>query len=114
MNISMEVKMDMQKIRKAMSQLPIITVGTIPQDHQIIEGDEYDAHYKITKETPPTFPGLTIYALSVFGAFENRQKVIDRFIEVLGQPLNRFQPKIFPGIDFLCWQAIKNSEEAVF
>lgn len=103
----MEVKMDIQKITKDMFQLPVITVGTIPQDHQIIEGSEYEAHYKITKETPSTFPGLTIYAFSVSGALENRQKVIDCFIEILGQPLNRFQSKVFPDIDFLCWQAIK-------
>jgi len=108
MNISVEVKMDKQKIREAMSRLPVITVGTIAQDHQIIEGNEYEAHYKITKETPPNFPGLTIYALSVSGVFESRQKVIDCFIEILGQPLSRFQPKTFPGIEFLCWQAITN------
>lgn len=109
----MEVKMDKQKIREAMFRLPVITVGTIAQDHQIIEGDEYEAHYKITKETPSTFPGLIIYALSVSGAFENRQKVIDSFIEILGQPLNRFQSKVFPGIDFLCWQALTIDKEAV-
>jgi len=102
----MEEKMDKQKIIKALSQLPVIRVGTIPDDHQIIEGNEYEAHYKITKETSSTFPGLTIYALSVSGAFENRQKVIDSFIEILGQPLSRLQPKTFPGIDFLCWQVL--------
>ena len=105
--------MDIQKIRQAMLRLPVITVGTIAEDHQIIEGDEYEAHYKITKEMPSTFPDLTIYALSVSGAIENRQKVIDSFIEILGQPLNRFQSKVFSDIDFLCWQVLKNSEKAV-
>ena len=97
--------MDEKKLRKALSQLPVIPVGTIANDHQIIEGNEDSAHYKITKETPSNFPSLTLYSLSISGSSESRKRLIDCFTEVLGPPLNRFQSKVLPGIDFICWDA---------
>lgn len=105
--------MDAKELRKALAKLPVITVGTIAQDHQIIEGNGNGAHYKITKETTPKLSSLVMYFLSVSGSEESRQKLISRFIEILGSPLNQYQTKVLPGIDFVCWNAEEIDKKAV-
>ncbi len=47
----METEIEDKELIRALAELPIVQVGTIAEDHQFIEGDEYEAHYKITKET---------------------------------------------------------------
>jgi len=105
-----------KELRGALSQLPVIIVGAITEDHQIIEGNEEGAHYKITKETTSQFPDFAVYMLSVSGPSGSRLNLIAQFIEMLGLPLKEFQIKDSPHIDYICWDAKKvdKETEAVF
>jgi len=94
--------MEESELKKALAKLPVIELHDIPWDDQLIAGDEDGCHYIITKVSQ--YGKFTFYYLSVSGPPENRQRVISRFIEILGPPLGGPVEEL-PGIYFLCWWA---------
>ena len=98
-------------ILRKTSLLPLVkspaTTGRIYQDNEIWEGDENQAHFKITKEKLP-FPQLPpIYSLSVSGKTQVIEKVIADFKNAFGEPLIRNTDPSLPGIHFVLWDATK-------
>lgn len=94
--------MEESVLKKALAKLPVIKIFSIPEDNQLIEGDEDGCHYIITKVSQ--YGKFILYYLSVSGPPENRQRVISCFIEILGPPYNGPVEEL-PGIYFLCWWA---------
>lgn len=103
-----------RELREKLSQLPVIIVGTVVKDNQIIEGNRGGAHYEITKEESPKFPGCACYAIKISSPSEDScLSIISKFIELLDEPLMRFPSKVFPNTVFLYYDAKEISKEAV-
>lgn len=83
---------------------PVVT-GLMYSDDQIWEGDEEQAHFKVTKEKLP-YPQLpSVYALSVSGKKKGIEKIIADFKTVFGEPLIRNMDSNLQGFHFVLWNA---------
>lgn len=102
-----------RELREKLSRLPVITVGAVVKDNQIIEGNQEGTHYEITKEESSKFPGYACYVIKISGPSEDGcLSIISMFIALLGNPLLRFPSKIFPDTVFLYYDA-EEVKEAV-
>lgn len=99
--------MEKEQIIEIIRNLPRKVVGELSEDHQIFEGNQDGAHFKITKEIVPVSGNLAIYSLSVSGNVSSKDKIISEFITVLGKPIGISSPEDFPGIDFVIWNAVE-------
>jgi hypothetical protein len=96
-----------EEILQRTKNLPAIVMGNIAKDHQIWEGNEGGAHFKITKEIPSSLIGKvpTVYALSVSGNESGKIHLISDFENAFGKPIIRSADPQLPDIEFLLWKA---------
>ena|SRR3989338_9258035 len=95
--------MDIEAIRISVADLPSIPLGKIAEDHEIWEGNDGGAHFKITRQPMPII-NRDFLALSVSGEPADRQKIIDDFVVALGEPTDRsVVPEVAKHIDMVAW-----------
>lgn len=111
--IKIKVKnITVRELREVLSQLPVIAGGTEPQRHQVIEGSEDSAHFRITKEESSEPSGYVFYACRVSGSSEDsRLSLSSIFIGLLGKPLMEFPAKALSNTDSFYWNAKEIDEE---
>lgn len=99
--------MEKEEIFARTKNLPEIEMGNIAKDHQIWEGNELGANFKITKEFLSTPIGKlpAVYALSVSGDEDGKVRLIADFENAFGRPISRNSVPILPGIEFVLWKA---------
>lgn len=94
-----------RELKEALLKLQVITVGNDAKNNEVIEGNEWEVNYRITKERASQFPSFVVYMLRVSGPEENRLNLTSKFIELLGNPSKKFPLGIQPDIEYLCWEA---------
>lgn len=76
-----------------------------PKDHELIEGNDGQVHYKMTKEeanVPGAPKGMVVFSLSLLGPKEEQLKFVNRLAQDLGSPLT----KMWLGVQlFALWDA---------
>lgn len=98
--------MAQERLLAGMSELPIIEAGRVAKDNEIIEGNQGNVHYKMTKEIIPFLENLTLYSLSTSGPIAERMAFIQALTEHLGQPWAMMDSPNLPGIIlFAFWEA---------
>lgn len=95
-----------KELRKTLSRLPAIKVGTIAKGNEIIGNYENGCYHKVRRVIIPIF-NMIMYMLSASGLPQDRQKLITQFIGILGEPFDRFHIKELPNIDFVSWDGKK-------
>lgn len=95
--------MDKDRIFTEVNKLPEIPADKYPiEDEEIFEGNEYGAHFKITRNFAQ-MRGIKIeyYTLSVSGRRYAKDKVIQDFVNALGEPPGGWMK--MPGVEFVSW-----------
>lgn len=100
-------RMEREEIIRRTRNLPASHPERIAEDHEIWEGDEEGAHFKIARNFVPQAPYLKFYVLSVSGETSGREKIISDFISAFGEPNSQYQVPGLPHIYFLSWDAGK-------
>lgn len=98
--------MTKEALLKGIPKLPTIEIGTVAKNHQIIEGNHGNVHYKATKER--TLGGLTLFSLSISGPNKEKRAFIQEVAAELGPPLVVMEFPEFAelrGIHFALWDA---------
>jgi len=96
-----------EEIIRRTGNLPIIHPEKIAEDHEIWEGNEVGAHFKITRNYLPQAPFINFYVLSLSGVRRGREKIISDFKSVFGEPDSQYTLPQTPGVYFLSWDAGK-------
>lgn len=79
--------MEREIIEQKPLSLPEIAIEHIPEDGEVWEGNDGDAHFKLTKHRLDTKAiSLSFLSLSVSGVSEERSRVVGEFSEVYGEP----------------------------
>lgn len=99
--------MEREEIIKRTRNLPASHPERIAEDHEIWEGNEEGAHFKITRNYVPQVPTLKFYVLSLSGEKRGREKIISDFKSVFGEPDSQYTLPQTPSIYFLSWDAGK-------
>lgn len=86
--------------------MPTIETGRVAKGNEIIEGNQGNVHYKMTKEKIPLLENLTLYSLSIKGPIAERLAFIQTLTEQLGRPWAIMDSPDLPGIIlFAFWEA---------
>lgn len=100
--------MERDEIVQRSTGLPAIHPEKIAEDHEIWEGNEAGAHFKITRNYIPQAPSIKFYVLSVSGRKRGREKIISDFKSVFGEPRSdQYTLARTPGVYFIAWDADK-------
>ena len=99
--------MEREEILRRSKDLPTIHPAKIAEDHEIWEGNEEGAHFKITRNYVPEAPSVKFYTLSFSGPKRGRERIISGFKEVFGEPDDQYTVPQVPGVHFLSWNADK-------
>jgi len=97
--------MDRDPILRLTKNLPPLSPHEIPQDHQIWEGNQGGAHFKITRNRLPPHADFEFYTLSVSGVENDRNQLVSDFISALGEPFAQFPLPENPAIIIVSWNA---------
>lgn len=95
--------MDKDRIVEQVGRLPEIPASKYPiEDDEIFEGNEYGAHFKFTRNFMQV-PGIriTFNTLSISGTRDAKDKIIQDFIDALGEPPGGWMK--VPGVEFVSW-----------
>ncbi len=96
--------MEREIISTSVANLPPSTIGEIQQDHEIWEEIDGGAKLMVTRHILPTPNRDELIALSVSGEPSERQRVIDEFSEVFGEPAQiDQQPQVRNYVDMVAW-----------
>lgn len=101
---------DRETIISHITELPVISVGTMAGDEQIWEANERGAYFKVTRERMPVYVAgilAEVYSLSVSGTILAKNRIVRDFTKALGQPLQSPYELPGTGIAFLIWDAQK-------
>jgi len=93
-----------KELKDRLSNLEVITVGAKAKDGQTITGRAYGTTYKITHERASSAPDFIVWVLRVFGPEDKRQELIKKFINLLGEPSNKFQIRGQSDIEYFYWE----------
>jgi len=98
--------MKRERLSSSLKNLPTIMGGQIAEDYQIVEQDEDEIHYKITKKIVPIPNGPVVYMMSFSGSDKlSRTQFILKIAKFLGRPLDIFTVPEKPDLTFACWDA---------
>lgn len=95
-----------RELRKLLSHLPVIPGGARPKKHQMIEGNEGDAYFQITREESSNPPGYIFYAIRVSSSSKDKRLTLSSTFNILlGNPSMEFPAKALPNTDSFFWDA---------
>jgi hypothetical protein len=97
--------MTKEALLEGILKLPTIKIGSVAEDNQIIEGNQGNVHYKMTREVIPILADLTLFSLSTSGPEAERLAFINEVSEKLGKPFAVEEMPDLPGIYFAFWEA---------
>lgn len=96
--------MEREIISSSVASLPPSIIGEIQEDHEIWEEIDGGAKLMVTRHILPTPNRDELISLSVSGEPHERQRVIDEFTEVFGEPAQiTQQPQLQNHIDMVAW-----------
>src|SRR5688500_8925643 len=76
--------MDSEQIASRAEQLPIIGLSEV-KDGETWEGDDMGTHFRLSHHT--NLSGRPFFSLSVWGKYDDRDRLIEKFSTGLGTPV---------------------------
>lgn len=99
-----------KELKNRLGKLEVINVGMKARNNQVIEGNAWGGHYRITKERTSSHPDFIVYMFCVSGSEESRLNLTSRFITLFGNPSKKFQISGFPDTEYFWWNATEIEE----
>lgn len=99
-----------EKLLENLLSLPTVELRGRVMGDQMIEGNEGEIHYEITKVKVLRGSKIIIYSLSTSGPEKERQEFVRQMIEILGEPFNTEQKFADDPNSYTFWEADKVEE----
>lgn len=97
--------MTKERLLEGMLDLPIGRPDTVARPDQIIEGNQGNVHYVMSKVRVQTLGNLAVFALSCFGPMKEKFDFIKEMKSELGEPLLMEPSSFIAGGYIIFWNA---------
>lgn len=83
--------MEKERIEEIISEIPVTTLGKIPNQGEVWEYTEGGTHFKIARHriTMPEEPEPEVCLMTIYGEPTEKERIITEFSQVLGSPTKR-------------------------